>query len=88
MMILTCLRNYTTSNLKMSESKQELKLERTDSLASQAYAPFENKQVWQLADDETTQMVYNFCVSNRVPSSYQGPIMIDDEIFIIEQVDQ
>lgn len=65
----------------------QLELRRTDSVSSSATsADYGDKQVWVLADEETSLHVYRFCASHKVPKSYQGPIMIDDEIFIIENV--
>lgn len=73
--------------MSQDSAPSPLKLQRTDSVASQATSSNFNKQVWSLADEEVTRFVYEFMQSHKIPDSYQGPIMIEDEIFIIEQID-
>lgn len=76
--------------LQEQQCPSPLQLRRTDSVSSCATSHDfqDDRQVWCLADEDTTLRVYQFCVSHNVPSNYEGPILVDDEIFIIENVHQ
>lgn len=73
-------------NIMSQDLPSPLKLSRTDTVSSQATSSF-NRQVWMLADEDSYALVRDFCFKNRIPSTYQGPIVIEDEIFIIEDID-